>query len=261
MVFIRREWKASTKWHLFLYLGLWQILWLGFSYPISMRYKVHVDETATVLHEGCCDTDYGATHSFTEKRLQPLCLTVVSVSISIPIHANIHTFPLAHDSHVQLKYTTQHRMNRTNGCCSLRSAHKLLNQYNLSFSQMVQNLGCCLSKYTQRMGRGGSGVHHKRRWKCLEPICVGTNILLRSVILEGRWSSFSINFIGKIVQNAEIHEQHSALSKVLFSMWVEVEGRWDGCESVTSKSELMSAQAGTVVISDMPESRFLKVLY
>lgn len=132
-----------------------------------------------------------------------LCI-LVSVSISIPIHANIHKFILAHDSHVQLNDPTQHRMNRTNGCCSLRCVHKLLNKYNLSFSQMVQNFWVLSLKVNTEVGEGGSGVHHTRRWMCLEPICVGTNILLQSVMLEGRWFSFPIDFMGKVVLNAEL---------------------------------------------------------
>lgn len=60
-----------------------------------MRYKVHVDETATVLHvhEGCCETHYGAIQSFTAgKRLQPFSISYCS----IPIHANIHIVILAY---------------------------------------------------------------------------------------------------------------------------------------------------------------------
>lgn len=85
-----------------------------------------------------------------EKGCSPCIL--VSVSISIPILANIHTFILAHDSRVQL--TTQHRMNRINSCCSLRYVHKLLNKYNLSFSQMVQHFGVLSLKVNTEDGEG-----------------------------------------------------------------------------------------------------------
>lgn len=232
---------------------IWQLLRLWFSYWISMRYKVVCYRKDVVklamqhihlLEKGCS-----------------LCI-LVSVSISIPIHANIHTFIPAHDSHVQLNDTTQHRMNRTNGCCSLRCVHKLLNKYNLSFSHMVAEFLGVVSQSKHRGWGGGLWCSSHEEVEVSGAYLCGDQYSVAECDTRGKMVQFSNRLHGEgcIERWTEIHKQHSALSK-LFSMCVEVEGRWDGCESVSSKSELMRVQAGTDVISDMPESQFLRVLY